>query len=247
MTRPLIEICVEGVDGAVAAAAGGADRIELCASLLEGGLTPSLGTVRATIAAVSTPVNVMIRPRGGDFLYSARDFETMLTDAEAMHDEGVSGIVFGCLVADGTVDEARTRQMVDAARPLSVTFHRAFDMTRDPEAALAALIRCGVDRVLTSGQRPSAIEGAELLRALVRQAGNRIVVMACGQIRRETIARVWRETGARELHFSAPMEQPSPMEYRNEAVVMGGPDSREYWRTLTDPELVRATIAALPA
>src|SRR5581483_9465296 len=147
----LFEICVEGVDGAVAAERGGGDRVELCASLVEGGITPSLGTVRATVGAVRVPVMVMVRPRGGDFLYSPLEFASMRDDVAALRETGAAGVVFGCLTSDGLIDEERTRELVAAARPLSVTVHRAFDMTDDPEDALEALIRCGVDRVLTSG------------------------------------------------------------------------------------------------
>src|SRR5690349_11189989 len=143
MTNPLIEICVEGIDGLLAAQQGGADRVELCASLLEGGITPSLGTVRAALKLATVPFHVMVRPRGGDFLYSAAEFETMQVDVEALRDLGVAGAVFGCLASDGTIDEARMSALVRAAGPINVTCHRAFDMTRDPHEALEALIRCG--------------------------------------------------------------------------------------------------------
>jgi len=248
MTAPLIELCVEGIDGAVAAAEAGADRVELCASLVEGGITPSLGTVRAAVAAAGVPVMVMVRPRGGDFLYSAREFASMLDDVASLRTTGAAGVVFGCLTADGAIDEARTRALVDAARPLSVTVHRAFDMTADAAVALEALIRCGVDRVLTSGQRPTGLEGAGLLAQLVRQAAGRIVILGCGDLRADSIARVRREAGLSELHFSAPATVPSAMRYRNPALAMGGSDpDREYRHTVTDPARVRAMIAAARA
>ena len=249
----LVEVCVEGIDGAVAAVAGGADRVELCASLVEGGITPSLGTVRAAVAAVSVPVMVMVRPRGGDFLYSAREFATMLEDVAAIRAAGAAGVVFGCLLPDGTIDEVRTRALVDAARsasgtafrPMAVTVHRAFDMTPDPAAALEALVRCGVDRVLTSGQRARGIDGVAVLAALVRQAAGRIVVLGCGDLDEATIAAVRQEAGLEELHFSAPMVVDSAMRYRNPALAMGGDDpGREYRHVVTDPALVRRMIAA---
>ena len=155
----LIEVCVEGVDGLVAAQDGGADRVELCASLLEGGLTPSLGVIRQAMKVATIPFHVIVRPRGGDFLYSGLEFESMLADVEACRGLGVPGVVVGCLTADGRIDEERMRRLVEAARPMSVTCHRAFDMTRDIPEAVEALIRCGVDRVLTSGQRDTAVEG----------------------------------------------------------------------------------------
>jgi copper homeostasis protein len=241
----IFEICVEGVDGAVAAQLGGGDRIELCASLVEGGITPSLGTVRATLSAVSKPVHAMVRPRGGDFLYSALEFESMLDDVAVLRDAGVAGVVFGCLTADGRVDEDRTRALTLRARPLSVTFHRAFDMADDPGDALEALIRCGVDRVLTSGQALTALAGLATLRRLATQAAGRIVVMGCGALRPDNVGTVVRETGLTELHFSAQIAVPSSMQFRNTTLTMGGaPAEREYRHVGTDIDLVRATIAA---
>jgi len=244
----LFEICVEGVDGAVAAERGGGDRIELCASLVEGGITPSRGTVRATLGAVRAPVMVMVRPRGGDFLYSPLEFASMRDDVAALRETGAAGVVFGCLTSDGLIDEERTRELVAAARPLSVTVHRAFDMTDDPEGALEALIRCGVDRVLTSGQAPDAIDGLPVLKRLVAQAAGRIVVLGCGALRPDTIGTVVRESGLNELHFSARAWTPSAMHFRNDRLTMGGAAAeREYQCLTTDADLVRATIAAARA
>ncbi len=132
MPTPLIEICVEGIDGLAAAQAAGADRVELCASLLEGGLTPSLGVIKQALAIATIPFHVIIRPRGGDFLYSELEHQTMLDDVRACREAGVAGVVFGCLTADGRIDEAQMKELTEAARPLKVTCHRAFDMTRDP-------------------------------------------------------------------------------------------------------------------
>ena len=245
---PLIEICVEGVDGAIAAEAGGADRVELCASLIEGGITPSLGTLRETLRAISLPVHVMLRPRGGDFLYSDREFASMLDDAATFRDAGAAGLVFGCLSPDGTIDVERTTRLVAAAHPASTTFHRAFDMTADAEAALETLITCGIHRVLTSGQAPTARAGLQTLAGLVTQAGDRIIILGCGAVRPDNIAEVRSKTGLTELHFSAPINRPSPMEFRNPALTMGAtPNSREYTRTETNPALIRTTIAAARA
>jgi copper homeostasis protein len=240
-----IEICVEGIDGLVAAQEAGADRAELCASLLEGGITPSLGVVRESLRVATIPFHVIVRPRGGDFLYSDREFATMLDDVRALRDLGVAGVVIGCLTAEGRIDEARMSALVEAARPMSVTCHRAFDMAKDAEEAVEALVRCGVDRVLTSGQRDTAIEGIDILRRTVAAAGERLVVMVCGALDESNIERVLRETQAPEAHFAAPKVLPSRMAFRNPHVGMGGTAiEREFELTVTDPDAVRRTIAA---
>ncbi|MBL8691008.1 MAG: copper homeostasis protein CutC [Rhodospirillaceae bacterium] len=244
---PLIEVCVEGVEGLLAAQDGGTDRVELCASLMEGGITPSLGTVRQAQHLAAIPFFTIVRPRGGDFLYSTAEFVSMLEDVEALRDLGVPGVVFGCLTADGRIDEERMTALVARAGAMQVTCHRAFDMTADPIEALEALVRCGVHRVLTSGQRDTALEGAPLLRELVHRAGDRIVVMGCGRLNASTIGEVRRLTDLKEMHFSAPAQQPSGMTYRNPHIRMGGPSDREYTATVTDPDAVRATIAAARA
>jgi copper homeostasis protein len=245
MTKPLIELCVEGIDGFLTAQEAGADRVELCASLVEGGLTPSLATIRAAVKAAKIPVHVIIRPRGGDFLYSETEFETMAEDIRALREEGVAGVVIGCLTPDGRIDEARTKVLVEAAQPMSVTCHRAFDMTADAREALEALIRCGVNRVLTSGQRDTAVEGIAILKSAHEQAAGRIVVMGCGALDAANIQKVRDETGLTELHFAALKTVPSGMAFRNPHVGMGGTEKdREYELTLTDRDAVHATIAA---
>ncbi|MFD1328553.1 copper homeostasis protein CutC [Mycoplana ramosa] len=245
MTVPLIELCVEGIDGFLAAQGAGADRIELCASLVEGGLTPSLATIRAAVKAARIPVHVIIRPRGGDFLYSQTEFETMRDDILALRSEGVTGVVIGCLTPDGRIDEERMKALVEAARPMSVTCHRAFDMTADAGEALEALIRCGVDRVLTSGQRDTALEGLEILKKATEQAGDRIVIMGCGALDADNIKAVRDGAGLKELHFAALKTVASGMRFRNPHVGMGGTEKdREYELTVTDRDAVRATIAA---
>jgi copper homeostasis protein len=243
---PLIEICVEGIDGVLAAQEGGADRVELCASLLEGGLTPSLGVVREAQKRAQIPIHVIVRPRGGDFLYSEAEFGSMLADVAALRAMGVAGVVFGCLRADGSIDEQRMKALTTAARPLAVTCHRAFDMTRDPTTAIEALVRAGVDRVLTSGQRDTAMEGIDILKRAKAAARGRIKIMACGALDANNIAEVYRQSGADELHFAAPKVVQSGMSFRNPNVGMGGTAfEREFELTLTDAEAVRTTIAAV--
>jgi copper homeostasis protein len=243
-----IEICVEGIDGLVAAQEGGADRVEFCASLVEGGLTPSLGTIREGLRVATIPFHVIIRPRGGDFLYSELEFSSMIEDVKALRGMGVAGVVFGCLTAEGEIDEARMAALVEAAGQMSTTCHRAFDMTCDYREAVEALIRAGVDRVLTSGQRDTAIEGLDILKATSDAAAGRIKVMVCGGLNVGNVARIRRESGADELHFTALKVTSSGMRFRNPNVGMGGTAiEREFEITLTDPDAVRATIAAAHA
>jgi copper homeostasis protein len=232
----------------VAAQNGGADRVELCASLLEGGLTPSLGVIREAQRVATIPFHVIIRPRGGDFLYSELEFQAMLEDIKAIRDLQIAGVVIGCLMADGRIDETRTKALVEAARPMKVTCHRAFDMTADYREALEALIRCGVDRVLTSGQRDTALEGIDILKDTAALATGRIVIMACGALDESNIAQVRQATGVDEMHFAALKTIKSGMGFRNPHVGMGGTAiEREYEITLTDTDAVRRTIAAAKA
>ena len=248
MPQPLIEICVEGIDGLAAAQAAGADRVELCASLLEGGLTPSMGVIRQALKIATIPFHVIIRPRGGDFLYSELEYQTMLDDVRACRELRVAGVVFGCLTADGRIDEARMTALSAAARPMKITCHRAFDMTRDPEEAIEALVRSGVDRVLTSGQRDTALLGLDTLKRTHDAARGRIKIMVCGALDETNIAEVLRRSEGDELHFSAPHTVPSGMAFRNPNVGMGGTAyEREFEVTLTDQDAVRRTITAARA
>jgi copper homeostasis protein len=245
---PLIEICIDSVAGVRAAATAGAARVELCAALLEGGLTPSAGMMRQAVAAAAgrLKVHAIIRPRGGDFLYSDDEYAVMNEDIATAKQAGVAGVVIGLLDAEGRVDETRTAALIAAARPLSVTFHRAFDVSRDPFASLEALIRVKVDRLLTSGQAPGVIEGAPLIRELIASAAGRILVMPGGDISARNAARVAAETGAAEFHFAAFASAPSPMRWRNDAVFMGGAlRPPEYERSVTTAEAISAVAEAL--
>ncbi len=240
-----IEICVDSPEGVIAARDGQADRVELCDNLFEGGTTPSIGSIKMARRVGGIKLHVIIRPRGGDFLYSDAEFDAMRIDVEAARSSRVDGIVIGMLTADGNIDKQRTTELVTLARPMSVTFHRAFDVCRDPFAALEDLIEIGIDRVLTSGQHADAIGGAETIKKLVETAGDRIVIMACGGIDETNACEMLDKTGASELHFTAFEEQASEMEHRNDSVAMGSDDApSEYLRRVTSADKVRLVIDA---
>jgi copper homeostasis protein len=237
MAKTLVfEVCLDSVESGLAAEEGGADRVELCSALLDGGLTPSYGMLRVARRRLKLGIMAMVRPRGGDFSYSDAEYEVMKDDLAMVKAEGANGAVFGLLRPDGTVDAERTAELVALARPLPVTFHPAFDMTRDPFEALETLVDLGVDRVLTSGQEPTVLEGVPLLRELVARAGERIVVMPGGPVSERNVAEIARATGARELHFACFEDQESTMRYRNPRVYMGG--------TLRPPEYSLGVVRA---
>ena len=196
----IVEACVDSVESALAAERGGAARLELCDALFDGGTTPSAGMIAACRERVSIPVFVIIRPRGGGFVYSDDELDVMRRDIVAARGLGADGVVIGALGTDGTVDVAQTRSLVDVAGDLAVTFHRAFDFTPAPGPALESLISAGVSRVLTSGGAPTAREGIPGIAALVRQAGDRLVVMAGGGVKEENVREIVDGTGVREVH-----------------------------------------------
>ena len=241
----LFEACVEGVDGVRAAADGGAHRAELCASLVTGGISPSPGVVAEARRVPGVQLVAMVRPREGDFCYTDAELASMRADVTAFREAGVDGVVFGVLHPDGTIDVERTAELVALARPCSVTFHRAFDRTRDPLAALDALIALGVDRVLTSGLAPTAHEGAPLLRRLVERAAGRITILPAVGIRPDNAAALVAATGVTEVHATAFAALQSPMTYRNPEVYMGAPGLEEYVRAVTDARAVAAMVDAL--
>jgi copper homeostasis protein len=237
--RLTIEVCVDSVESAMAAERGGADRVELCDNLLEGGTTPSAGAIAIARERLGIKLHVIIRPRGGDFCYSDVEFAVMRHDVALAKQLGADGVVIGILTSDGEVDVDRTRELIELARPLSVTFHRAFDMARDPYRALEDLIGLGVDRVLTSGQEPSVIEGLDLIAELVRIAGDRVIIMPGGGTERN-IKKVVERSGVREVHVTGTTSVESPMRFRNPRVFMGGElRPPEYTRTTTDPDRIR--------
>ena len=244
-SKILIEVCVNSVQSAIEAQRGGALRVELCDNLYDGGTTPSSGAIEAARKYLSITLNVIIRPRGADFLYSDIEFETMKSNIIRSRDLGADGVVFGFLDADGAVNKEQTQEMVELAGPMSTTFHRAFDMTNDPFEALEDLVSAGVDRILTSGQRPSAMEGIELLAALVEKAADRIVIMPGVGIDKTNIGKLVATTKAREFHVLSEKRVASMMRYENEKVFMGStPDPSEYETVVTDHEGIRAICAA---
>lgn len=241
-TRPLLEIAAGSLGSALAAQAGGADRVELCANLDEGGTTPSYGTIAIARDRVRIPLYVLIRQRAGDFCYDAADVEVMLRDVEACRGLGCDGVVIGALDADGNVDEAVCRTLIAAADPLGVTFHRAFDAARDQARALETIIALGCERVLTSGGETTALAGAERVAAFVRQAGGRLRVMAGAGITADNIRDVAHRSGARELHASARTLRASATRHRNDRLQGLAADWRE-----TDSDVVRAMMDQLRA
>lgn len=238
------EICANSVASCKAAQEGGADRVELCAGIPEGGTTPSVGMIRCARESISIGLNVIIRPRGGDFLYSESEIREMIYDIETAKELGADGLVFGCLLPDGTVDMENMKRLMDAAGDTPVTFHRAFDHTSDPLKALEDIIELGCVRILTSGCRPTALEGAPLLAQLVEKAAGRIIIMpGCG-VNEGNIAETARLSGAREFHFSAREPVESGMVFRNPQVAMGSEDD-PYGTVQTTARRVAATIAPL--
>jgi copper homeostasis protein len=241
-----IEICVDSVAGAVAAERGGADRVELCDNLLEGGTTPSLGCIRLAREHLRIGLQVLIRPRGGDFLYDDYEMQIIREDIRLCKEAKADGVVIGCLTAAGGIDQARTRELIELARPMNVTFHRAFDMCRDPKQGLEGLVELGVDRVLTSGQDAFCLEGMELIAALETQAKGRIIVMPGGGITPRNVSRIVAGTGVREVHLSARVSVESRMTHRNSRCYMGGTfRPPEFSWKATDESVVRDVVERL--
>jgi copper homeostasis protein len=210
-----LEICAFNLSSAFIAQQSGADRIELCVSPEEGGTTPSAGLIRTARESLRIPLYPIIRPRGGDFLYTDEEFSIMLRDIEYCKQVGCDGVVIGMLLTDGTVDKLRCARLIEAAYPMGVTFHRAFDWAANPFEALEDIITLGCERILTSGQRPTAMEGVSLIDQLVREADDRIIIMPGSGVRASNIVQLAEATGAAEFHTSARLKQASVMDYVN--------------------------------
>ncbi|MBX2898113.1 MAG: copper homeostasis protein CutC [Cyclobacteriaceae bacterium] len=235
-----IEIVVYNIESALKAQEGGADRIELCDNPGEGGTTPSYAIIESVRQHVSMDVFVMIRPRGGDFHYSSYEFYCMKRDIDQCQRLSVDGVVLGILNADGTLDKKRCKELIDRARPLKVTCHRAFDMTRDPLQALEDCIEVGFDRILTSGHQATAHLGADLIEQLIQHANGRIAIMPGSGVNENTVQVLIKKTKATEIHFSATAFRESAMQYRNPAIASMGSDAGAEFKLRTvDPQRVR--------
>lgn len=241
----ILEICAGSVESAIAARDGGAQRIELCAALEVGGVTPSAGLIAEARKIDGLTLNVIIRPRGGDFLYNEYEAACMEQDIRTCKQLGVDGVVIGALTADGDIDTVLCKRLIAAAKGMSITFHRAFDMCRDPKKALEELIVMGCDRVLTSGQAATAEAGIPLLKELVQQAGRRIIIMpGCG-VNSNNAAAILNATGTTEIHASARKSVGSGMKFRHSGVSMGNTENDEYARKETCKKEVTAIIERL--
>ena len=230
----ILEACVNSAISAIEAQKGGADRVELCENLHHGGTTPSAGSIRFARKNLHIGLFVMIRPRGGDFLYSPDEFEIMKEDIRMAKELGADGVVFGILIPDGTIDVRRMKELVDLARPMGVTCHRAFDMTADPFNAIEDLISLGVDRILTSGQQPTAPQGAMLIKDLINKSAGRIIIMPGSGVKEHNIARLIETTGAKEIHIHLEKQEPGKMLFKQSSVYMGKPGQPEFEHTVTD-------------
>ena len=238
----LLEVCVDSVESATAAERGGAQRVELCSNLAEGGVTSSAGLISHVRRKVSIDIHVMIRPRAGDFCYSAEEFETMEQDVLTAKQLGANGVVLGVLTPNGEIDVERTRHLVHLARPLETTFHRAFDMSRNLEKSLADVIEAGADRVLTSGGEQKVEDGIPTVARLLQAANQRIAVMVGAGITESNVHRIVTETGVREIHASLRARVPSPTQYRNQKISMGSSKGHEYERAIVLEDAVRRLL-----
>lgn len=244
------EICANSVESCLAAQEGGADRVELCAGIPEGGTTPSYGEIKlARKLLTKTKLHVIIRPRSGDFLYTPLELERMEEDIRICRELGVDGVVFGCLTEEGEIDREANRRLVELARPMSVTFHRAFDRTADPMKALEDIISLGCNRILTSGQQPKAIDGINLLAQLEKKLKEYplppIQLLAGSGVNEENIRQIFDATGIHEYHFSARVNVVSKMKHYNHEVYMGAKGADESNSLVTSAEKVRNTIKQL--
>lgn len=233
-----MEVCCYNLESAIYAEAAGADRIELCANRHQGGTTPSYGMLEVVRKIVEIPIFSMIRPRGGDFLYSKEELEVMLHDIQMAKELGMEGVVMGVLRKDGQVDIEVMSRLIEVVRPMEVTFHRAFDLTPDPIKSLEDIISLGVDRVLTSGQRSSAYHGMAIIKSILESCKGAIIVMPGAGINEENVLQILEQTGAREFHVSASGTRPSKMKFHKNQVQMGS-DEGEYTVDITDENRIR--------
>lgn len=241
-----LEICVDSVESAINAQSAGADRIEFCDNLIEGGTTPGYGAIISARNNLSIKLHVIIRPRGGDFLYSDLEYDIMRRDIEICGESGVDGIVAGILLPGGNIDVDRTAKLFEFAYPMSATFHRAFDMCGDPVQGLEDIIATGASHLLTSGLKNRAQDGIELLRQLIIQAGDRITIIPGGGIDETNAALIMTATKAKEIHLTGRKAVDSEMIFRRQGINMGGIKGvPEFSRMVADPERIKKIIEVL--
>jgi copper homeostasis protein len=236
-----LEIIGFNIEGCILAQSAGANRIELCDNPEEGGTTPSYGFIKAAREKLKIDLFPIIRPRGGDFFYSDEEFEIMKTDVKLCKQLGCDGVSIGILNADGTVDKKRNAVLVELAYPLGITFHRAFDRAVDPLQAMEDIIDIGCERILTSGQKPTAPDGADLIVQLIKQADERIIIMPGSGVRSGNIAELAKKTGAREFHTSARINAKSKMNFINKAMS----EDRETVTVTVDVDEIKKIITNL--
>lgn len=241
-----LEICVDSVESAINAQAAGADRVEFCDNLIEGGTTPGYGSIVSARSNLNIGLHVIIRPRGGDFLYSDLEFDIMRRDIELCGECGVDGIVTGILLAGGNIDIERTAKLFEFAYPMSTTFHRAFDMCSDPVQGLEDVIATGASRLLTSGMKNNTQDGIELIRQLVIQADERIIIIPGGGIDETNVALIATATKVREIHLTGRNTIDSEMIFRRQGINMGGVSGiSEFSRKIADPDRIKSIISKL--
>lgn len=241
-----VEICCYSVESALIAEKVGAHRIELCDNYLEGGTTPSYAMIKQAIELLTIPINVIIRPRGGDFLYTDLEYEVIKKDLLCVKELNANGVVVGFLNKDGSIDVDKINEIIELAKPMEVTFHRAFDMCKDPTIAVSQLIKAGVKRILTSGQKDKAIEGLDLISTLIKMAGNEIIIMPGSGVNANNIVELMEKTKAKEYHSSAMSFIVSDMEYFSDSINMGNSKSKdEFTKIIVDAQKVKALLAKM--
>lgn len=245
MKDKILEVCVDSVESALAAEEGGADRLELCQNLVIGGTTPSPKLFETIRKYSQIPIHVLLRPRFGDFCYTEYEFAMLQEEVAMYRNLGAEGAVLGILLPDGTLDIPRMEKLMERAEGMSITLHRAFDVCRDPKAALEQAVVLGMDTILTSGQKNSAMEGAALLKELEQQAAGRIRIQAGGGVCAEVIEKLYSLSGVTAYHMSGKIEMESPMKYRKEGVSMGLPSLGEYTIYQTSKNKVQKARAML--
>ena len=239
MEKYLLEVCVDSVESAIAAANGGADRIELCSNLLIGGTTPSLSLFNEIKSLIDIPINILVRPRFGDFYYSKYEVRTMVEDIKAFNKSGANGVVIGCLDENGDLDVDKMNRLISAADGIDITLHRAFDVCRNPMQCLETAKYMGINTILTSGQKANCVDGIDLLKDLVSHSDGKIDIMVGSGLNSSNIKEIASYTKATSFHMSGKKEVASPMLYKKDDVPMGLSIASEFARWVTDEEEVR--------